>query len=140
MSSFALIQFGLSLLAALLGGAAGWWLRGRPSARVSNAPGVSRKQVAAEVLQSLHAAAETVRTCIEQHTECIRTIQSELNEATSTEPAIITSAAASVIASNGLVQHQINNIRDTLDGKRQEIRDCLATTEGLLFTFASLDR
>ena len=38
------------------------------------------------------------------------------------------------------MQHQFNDIRHTLDDKRQEIRDCLANTDGLLFTFASLDR
>jgi diguanylate cyclase (GGDEF)-like protein len=140
MSSFALIQFVLSLLAGLLGGAAGWWLRGRPDARVANGPAVSHKQIAADVLQTLHAAAETVRACVEQHTECIRTIQAELNEGTSTEPIFITNAAASIIASNGLVQHQFKDIRHALNDKRQELRDCLANTDGLLFTFASLDR
>ena len=140
MSSLILVQFGLSLLSALLGGAAGWWLRGRPIARTTKRAVTDRKHVAAQVLQNLQAATDTVRSCVEQHTECIRTIQSELNGATATEPAIITNAAASIIASNGLVQHQINDIRHTLDDKRREIRDCLANTDGLLFTFASLDR
>jgi diguanylate cyclase (GGDEF)-like protein len=139
MSSLVLIQFGLSLLAAVLGAVAGWWLRGRPYARKSGASTASRKQVAADVLQSLHAAAETVRACVEQHTECIRRIQAELNEATSTEPAIITSAAKSLLASNDLVQHQFNDIREAINDKREEIQDRL-NTDGLLFTFASLDR
>jgi diguanylate cyclase (GGDEF)-like protein len=138
--SLVLIQFGLSLLAALLGGAAGWWLRGRPAMRAARPAPADRKQTAAHVLQSLQSAADTVRACVEQHTECIRTIQSELNETTSTEPAIITKAAESIAASNGLVQHQFNDIRSALDDKRREIRDCLANTEGLLFTFAALDR
>jgi len=140
MSSVVLIQFGLSLLAALLGGIAGWWLRGRPAARPERQSHSNREQVAAQALQSLHAAAETVRSCIEQHTECIRAIQSELSEATSTEPVIITSAAESIIASTGLVQHQLKDIRSKLNDKRQEIHDCLVGSGGLLFTFASLDR
>jgi diguanylate cyclase (GGDEF)-like protein len=138
--SLVLIQFGLSLLAALFGAAAGWWLRGRPTARTIQTPAPSRKEVAAQVLQSLQAAAETVRSCVEQHADCMRTIQSELSASTSTEPAVITKLADSIIASNGLVQHQFNDIRNTLTDKRQEMRDCLANTEGLLFTFASLDR
>ncbi len=141
MSTMVLIQFGLSLVAALLGGAAGWWLRGRPNVRSAPRPTADRKKTtAAHVLQSLQAAADTVRDCIEQHTECIRTIQSELNEATATEPAVITNAAESIIASNGLVQHQFRDIRHALDDKRREIRNCLANTEGLLFTCATLDR
>ncbi len=141
MSEIVLVQFGLSLLAAFLGGAVGWWLRGRPVAKAAKQqPPGKKQQFAADVLQSLHAAAETLRTCIEQHTECMRTIQSELNESTSTEPAIITSAAESIITSSGLVQHQFNDIRNTLADKRQEIQDCLNSTNGLLFTFASLDR
>jgi diguanylate cyclase (GGDEF)-like protein len=140
MSALVLIQFGLSLLAAFLGGAAGWWLRGRPRGHAKQATVPSQKQVAAEVLQSLQAAADTVRSCVEQHTECIRTIQSELNESTSTEPAIITKAAESIVSSNGLVQHQIDDIQNTLSDQQREIRDCLASTDGLLFTFASLDR
>jgi diguanylate cyclase (GGDEF)-like protein len=140
MSSFALMQFSLSLLAAFLGGLVGWWLRGRLAKFVALPTPAKRQQFAAELLQSLHAAAETVRACIEQHTECIKTIQSELNESTSTEPAVITSAAETIIASNGLVQHRFNDIRNTLADKRQEIRDCLASTDGLLVTFASLDR
>ena len=42
--------------------------------------------------------------------------------------------------STDLVQHQCNDIRKTIHGKRQEIRDCLANSDRLLFTFASLDR
>ena len=140
MSSFVLIQFGAPVLAALAGGAAGWWLRGRPTGKVAKPPELPQKKVAAQVLQSLQAAAETVRSCVEQHTECIRTIKSELNEASSTEPVIITKLAESIIESNGLVQHQCNDIRKTLHSKRQEIRDCLANSDRLLFTFASLDR
>jgi diguanylate cyclase (GGDEF)-like protein len=140
MSSFVLIQFGLSLLAALLGAAAGWWLRGRPGLRPTRQKPADRKQTAAQVLQSLQAAAETVRSCVEQHTECIRLIQSELNETTSTEPAVITKAAESIVASNGLVQHQFDDIRHALDGNRQEIHDCLTSTDSLVFTFAWLDR
>jgi diguanylate cyclase (GGDEF)-like protein len=141
MSALVLVQFGLSLLAAFLGAVFGWWMRGRPKAGAAKPPSAGKRdQFAADVLQSLHAAAETLRTCIEQHTECMRTIQSELNASTSTEPAIITNAAETIIASSGLVQHQIEDIRHTLADKRQEIRDCLDNTTGLVFTFASLDR
>jgi diguanylate cyclase len=140
MSSFVAIQFGLSLLAALLGAAAGWWLRGRPTFSAKTRATADGKQTAEDVLQSLQAAADTVRSCVEQHTECIRTIQSELSDTTSTEPAIITKAAESIIESSDLVQHQFNDIRNAIDERREEIRDCLATTGGLLFTFAELDR
>jgi diguanylate cyclase (GGDEF)-like protein len=141
MSTIVMVQFALSLLAALLGAAFGWWMRGRPVANAAKEqPAAKKDQFAADVLQSLHAAAETLRTCIEQHTECMRTIQSELNASTSTEPAIITNAAESIIASSGLVQHQIDDIRHTLNDKRREIRDCLDKSSGLLFTFAALDR
>ena len=98
------------------------------------------KQQTSQILQSLQTAADTVRSCIEQHTECIRTIQAELNESTATEPAIITQLAESIIESNGLVQHQCNDLRATITEKRKEIRDCLAGSQGLLFTFAALDR
>ena len=99
-----------------------------------------RKQQTSQILQSLQAAAETVRSCIEHHTDCIRTVQAELESATATEPAIITQLAETIIESNGLVQHQCNDVRDALSQKRKEIRDYLAGSEGLLFTFATLDR
>ncbi len=141
MSEIVLVQFGLSLLSGFLGLGVGWWLRGRPTNRQARAQQPNkRQQFAADVLQSLHAAAETLRTCIEQHTECMRAIQAELNATSGTEPAIITSAAETILASNGLVQHQINDIRNTLADKRQEIQACLNSANGLLFTFASLDR
>lgn len=140
VSTSLMIQFGLSLLAWVLGCVLGWMARGRPAARATQHPAADRKQTASQALQSLHAVAETVRACVEQHTECIRKIQSELKEASSTEPAIITNAAESIIAVNGLAQHQFQNIGSALGDKRQEIHQCLASNDGLLFTFASLDR
>jgi diguanylate cyclase len=135
-----LIQFGAPVLAAFLGGALGWWLRGRPFRREAKSQEIPRKQQTGQVLQSLQAAAETVRTCIEQHNECIQKIQAELQCTPSTEPAIITQLAESIIESNGLVQHQCNDVRRHLADKRQEIRNQLANSGGLLFTFATLDR
>jgi diguanylate cyclase (GGDEF)-like protein len=140
MSSVVLIQFGGPLVAAFAGGAVGWWLRGRPGGKAEKRPELPQKQLAAQVLQNLQMAAETVRACVEQHTDCIRTIQSELDAPTSTEPVVITKLAESIIESNLLAQHQCNDIRQALSGKRQEIRDCLANADRLLFTFASLDR
>jgi diguanylate cyclase (GGDEF)-like protein len=143
MSQLILIQFSLSLAAALLGAMAGWWLRGRPKTEEGAAPSrpvTDRNEFAKQALQSLHAAAETVRSCVEQHIECMRALQAELQESSATEPQIITNAAASIVAANGLVQHQFNDIRRVLDDKKDEISDCLANSEGLLLTFASLDR
>lgn len=140
MSSFALIQFVAPVLAALVGGAAGWWLRGSPKGKVTKPRELPQKKVASQVLQNLQAAAETVRSCVEQHADCIRAIKSELDESSSTEPIIITKLANSIVESTDLVQHQCNDIRTTIHFKRQEIRDCLANSDRLLFTFASLDR
>jgi diguanylate cyclase (GGDEF)-like protein len=140
MSSFVLIQFGAPILAALAGGAAGWWLRGRPKGKVAKAHELPHKKVAAQVLQNLQAAAETVRSCVEQHADCIRAIKSELDESSSTEPIIITKLADSIVQSTDLARHQCKDIGQTLQSKRQEIRDCLANSDRLLFTFASLDR
>jgi diguanylate cyclase len=141
MTTILLIQFGAPVLAAFAGGAVGWWLRDRPIRKAGHKPREQpRKQQTSQILQSLQVAAETVRCCIEQHTECIRTIQAELQESTATEPAIITQLAESIIESNGLVQHQCNDLRATISEKRKEIRDCLAGSQGLLFTFATLDR
>ena len=83
MSQLLLIQFALSLVAALLGAGAGWWLRGRPGTivrKVDFSTSSDRKDFAKQALQSLHAAAETVRCCVEQHIECMRAVQSELKE------------------------------------------------------------
>jgi diguanylate cyclase len=137
-----LIQFSLSLVAALLGAAAGWWLRGLPKAKApaESRPANDRNDFAKQALQSLHATTETVRSCVEQHIECMRALQAELQETSATEPAIITNAAASIVAANGLVQHQFNDIRRVLDNKKNEISDCLAGSQSLLLTFASLDR
>jgi diguanylate cyclase (GGDEF)-like protein len=140
MSSFALIQFGAPVLAALAGGAAGWWLRGRSKAKAVKPRELPQKKVTAQVLQNLQAAADTVRSCVEQHADCIRAIRSELDETSSTEPIIITKLANSIVESTNLVQHQCNDIRQSINAKRQEIRDCLANSDRLRFTFASLDR
>jgi diguanylate cyclase len=140
MSTDLLLYLGPPTVAAIAGGAAGWVLRGWSNQKVSKPPEVPRKQQTSQILHTLQAAAETVRTCIEQHANCIRTVQAELESSTATEPAIITQLAESIIESNGLVQHQCNDIRDALTNKRKEIRDYLANSEGLLFTFATLDR
>jgi diguanylate cyclase (GGDEF)-like protein len=140
MSSVTLIQFGAPVLAAFVGGAAGWWLRGRPKGKATKPRDLPQKKVAAQVLQNLQAAAETVRSCVEQHADCIRAIKSELDEVSCTEPVIITKLANSIVESTGLVQHQCDDIQKTIQNKRQEIRNCLASSDRLLFTFASLDR
>lgn len=140
MSPEMLLHVGPPVLAAFAGGGIGWWLRGRPVRKAPKPREVPRKQQTTQILQSLQAAAETVRTCVEQHSECMRTIQAELKETTATEPAIITQLAESIIESNSLVQHQCNDIRGEIVNKRKEIRDSLANSEGLLFTFAALDR
>jgi diguanylate cyclase (GGDEF)-like protein len=145
MTQLLAIQFILSLLAALLGAIAGWWLRGRPAARqaaatATRSASAERKEFARQALQSLHAAAESVRTCVDQHIECMRAVQSELKSASSTEPSIITSAAASILAANGLVQHQMDDIQRVVSTKKSEISDCLTSSKGLLFTFGELDR
>jgi diguanylate cyclase (GGDEF)-like protein len=145
MTQLLVIQFALSLLAALLGAAAGWWLRGRPFAGKAAVPmgrsaAAERKEFARQALQSLHAAAESVRTCVEQHIECMRAVQSELKASSSTEPAILTSAAASILAANGLVQHQFDDIQRVVNTQKSEISDCLTSSKGLLFTFGALDR
>ena len=103
-------------------------------------PKAERKQLAEQALQGLHAAAETVRSCVEQHIECIRQVESELRDASATEPAIISNAAESIIAANGLVQHQFNDIQRMIDNRHGEIQDHLTDPYGLFFTFASLDR
>ena len=103
-------------------------------------PKAERKQLAEQALQGLHAAAETVRSCVEQHIECIRQVESELRDASATEPAIISNAAESIIAANGLVQHQFNDIQRLIDNRHGEIQDHLTDPYGLFFTFASLDR
>jgi diguanylate cyclase (GGDEF)-like protein len=141
MTPIVLIHLGAPILAALAGGAFGWWLRDRPLRKAASKPREAAcKQQTSQILQSLQTAADTVRSCIEQHTECIRTIQAELSDSTATEPAIITQFAETIIESNGLVQHQCNDLRATITEKRKEIRDCLASSQGLLFTFAALDR
>lgn len=140
MSTSLLIQLGAPIVAAFVGGAVGWCLRGNTQRKPGAQREQPRKQAAAKILQSLQAAAETVRSCVEHHSECIRTIQSELSESTSGEPVMITKMAETIIESNGLVEHQCNDIRNSLNTQRQTIRDCLANSDGLLFTFASLDR
>jgi diguanylate cyclase len=140
MTSIWLLEFGFAVLVALLGAVGGWWLRGRfPQTATLELP-TDRKQLAEQTLQSLHAAAETVRSCVQQHIECIQTIRTELKESSATEPAVISSAAASILTANGLVRHQFDDIQRVLDSKQEEISDSLAYPDGLLFTFASLDR
>ncbi|MEX2318103.1 MAG: diguanylate cyclase [Pirellulales bacterium] len=144
MSQFWLAEFGFGLLIALVGGLGGWWLRGRSSPPSRRLPPAERqpdrKLLAGQALESLHAAAETVRSCVQQHIDCIQAIRAELNTTSATEPAIITNAAQSIIAANGLVQHQLGDVQRVLDVKQEEIKDCLAQSDGLFFTFASLDR
>ena len=81
-----------------------------------------------------------MRSCVEQHIECIQQVESELHDSSATEPAIISNAAESIIAANGLVQHQFNDIQRMIDNRHGEIQDHLTDPYGLFFTFASLDR
>jgi len=137
-----LLGFGVSLISAALAFTAGWWLRGMRMADACAVPKpmAERKQLAEQALQGLHAAAESVRSCVEHHIECIQTVEAELKDASATEPAIISNAAESIIAANGLVQHQFNDIQRMIDNRHGEIQDHLSDPYGLFFTFASLDR
>jgi diguanylate cyclase (GGDEF)-like protein len=96
--------------------------------------------LAAQALEGLNAAAEAVRSCIEQHVECIQTIESELRESSGTEPAVISNAADSIVEANGLVRHQFGDVHRMLVSKYDEIHDHLSDPYNLLVTFASLDR
>jgi hypothetical protein len=144
MSQVWLIEFACGVLVALVGGVAGWWLRGRSERPAGPVPATERKadrkQLAGQALESLHAAAETVRSCVQQHIDCMQAIRSELKESSATEPAILSNVAQSILAANGLVQHQLGDVQRVLDSKQAEIKDCLAQTEGLFFTFAMLDK
>ena len=142
MAQFWLLGFGLSLVAGGFAFVAGWWLRGlrMEAAPVASRARGERKALAEQALQGLHAAAESVRSCVEQHIECIQTVESELRQTSATEPAIISNAAESIIAANGLVQHQFNDIQRIIDHRHGEIQDHLSDPYGLFFTFASLDR
>jgi diguanylate cyclase (GGDEF)-like protein len=138
-----LLGFGVSLASALVAFGVGWWLRGVSTGRIPapvNLPRGERKSLAEQALQGLHAAAETVRSCVEQHIECIRAVEAELHSNSATEPAIISNAADSIIAANGLVQHQFNDIQRMIDNRHGEIEDHLSDPYGLFVTFASLDR
>ncbi len=139
-----LLEFCSYMFVASLGIAGGFWLRGKipqPSQRPARRPVTAdRKQIAEQALTSLHAAAETVRSCVQQHIDCIQTIKRELQDSSATEPAIINNAAASIIAANGLVKHQFDDIQRTIEEKQEEISDCLDSSGSLLMTFASLDR
>jgi diguanylate cyclase len=140
-----LIEFCFSMLVALLGIAAGWWLRGRGAGRhkaadVARPVRTDRKHLAEQTLQGLHAATETVRCCVQEHIDCIHAIEAELRESSATEPAVISSAADSILAANGLVQHKFDDIQRMLDTKQDELHDHLSDPYGLLVTFASLDR
>jgi diguanylate cyclase (GGDEF)-like protein len=135
--------FGSALFVSLLGIGAGWWLRGRGQHQLQRIAPCARqapKNLAEQTLQGLHAAAESVRSCVEQHIECIRAIEAELRESSATEPAIISNAADSIIAANGLVQHQFTDIQRLLDHKEDDIQDHLDDPFSLFLTFASLDR
>lgn len=143
MMHFWLLGFGFSAIVACVAFVAGWWLRGLRLVNRSAGPTRPRadsRSFAEQALAGLHAATETVRSCVEQHTECIRAIEAELRESSASEPAVIISAADSIRAANGLVQHQFNDIQKLLDCKQVELHDHLADPYGLLCTFASLDR
>src|SRR3972149_10659185 len=143
MTLFWLLGFGISAFVALLGMVAGWWLRGRPGGSRPEPPPrprADRRSLAEQALQGLHAAAETVRSCVQEHIECIQTIESELKETSATEPAILSNAADSIIAANGLVQHRMGSVQTILDDSQEEIRDHLSDPFGLFITFVSLDR
>jgi diguanylate cyclase (GGDEF)-like protein len=144
MSQDWLFDLCIGFLVALAGGLCGWFMRGRLAPAVGRADmperSADRKELAGQALESLHAAAETVRSCVQQHIDCIQTIRAELGQSSATEPAIITNAAQSIIAANGLVRHQLGDVQRVLDRKHEEIKDCLNQSEGLFFTFAALDR
>src|SRR3972149_1169045 len=143
MTRFWLLGFGISAVVALFGVGAGWSLRGRVREEPSGAPPrprADRRSLAEQALQGLHAAAETVRSCVQEHIECIQTIESELKETSATEPEILSNAADSIIAANGLVQHRMGSVQTILDDSQEEIRNHLPDPFGLLILFASLDR
>jgi diguanylate cyclase (GGDEF)-like protein len=143
MSQVWVVELVCGVILACAGCVAGWWLRGRTMQSNVHAPAErksERKIVAGQALEGLHAAAETVRSCVQQHIDCIQALRSELKENSSTQPAILTNVAQSILAANGLVQHQLGDVQRVLDCKQAEIKDCLAQSEGLFFTFAVLDK
>jgi diguanylate cyclase (GGDEF)-like protein len=134
---------GISVASALAAFVVGWWLRGVRSDRSHGAAprkSSDRRQLTERALSSLNSAAESVRSCVEEHIACIQAIETELHESSATDPAMLYNAADSIIAANGLVQHQFNDIQQLLDNRQVEMHDHLGDPYGLLSTYASLDR
>jgi len=142
MAHIWLLGIGVSILSATVAFCAGWWsCRLRLQAPTApTVPKVERERVAEQTLQGLHAAVTTVRSCVQQHIDCIRQIESELRHVLATEPAIISNAAESIIAANELVQQQFNNIQRIIDDRHGELQHQLTDPYGLFFTFVSLDQ
>ena len=124
---------------------AGWWLRGLRLMRSASAAAPrkrgDRRQLTEQALAgSARRGRNRALVRRSSTSSAFKAIETELRESSATEPAMISNAADSIIAANGLVQHQFNDIQQMLDNRQVEMQDHVSDPYGLLFTFASLDR
>ncbi|WP_197528074.1 GGDEF domain-containing protein [Posidoniimonas polymericola] len=92
------------------------------------------RSFAEEAVQGLHAAVESVQSCVLQHSECLTEINASLKGGDAAD------AAASIVEANLLAEHQFLELKGDLDAHAVQVRGGSGASGVLQLTSLALDR
>lgn len=127
-----LIDLGFASTVAVLGVAAGWWLRGSGVRRQSMRNGAEERRNR-EVLSRLHELAARVANDVGQHQSRVEEINEELASAKTPESDAVVTVVTRLIKTNRQMQEQLATAREKLreQAKQMECSAAEARTDAL---------
>lgn len=110
------------------------WLRTRKPIDQRRREAEKKRSFAEESVQALHAAVESVQSCVMQHSECLTEINASLKGSDAAD------AAASIVEANLLAEHQFLELKGDLDAHAVQVRGESGPGGVLQLTSLALDR
>lgn len=92
------------------------WLRSRPPNAARRHEAEQKRGLVQKAVQGLHAAVESIQSCVQQHSDSLTAINDSLSEGDASD------AAASIIEANQLAEHQFQTLQGDLATHASQVR------------------